>query len=71
MPRLVELRRRFSSLASPDSQPGADVCEESLVCDPRNGMTPKQFVDRKLGRALLRESPTFESVAMFFRTKPR
>jgi hypothetical protein len=71
MPRLAELRKRFQTAPATHHQDQADAVDECLVFDPRNGLTPKQLVERKLGSALLRECCQSESSTMFFRTKPR
>lgn len=71
MPRLVELRHRFPSHTTVDPALESNAADECLVFDPRNGLTPKQVVERKLGSALLRAGCAAESAVTFFRTKPR
>ncbi len=71
MPRLTELRKHFQAAPSTDRMDEADCSDECLIFDPRNGLTPKQLVERKLRNALLRECSHRESAELFFRVKPR
>ena len=71
MPRLAELRKCYQPIPLADRMDEADSSDECLVFDPRNGLTPKQLVERKLGNALLRECGHRESEEFFFRVKPR
>lgn len=69
MPRLAELRHRFSTLIS-DAQ-DTEFEEEVLVSDPRNGLAPHQIVESKFGSALLREHDTKRILPAAFRNRPR
>ena len=69
MPRLAELRHRFSTSIG-DAQ-DTEFEEEVLVSDPRNGLAPHQIVESKFGSALLREHDRKGVIPSTFRNRPR
>lgn len=69
MPRLADLRQRFQATRQSELEIALD--SESLIFDPRSGLTPNQIVDHKFGTALLREHGQREADAVTLRTLPR